>query len=215
MKEYKKVLIFTIVLVVFETIMYLLAKFSPFEPTILLSTLDQKLPVIQSFVMFYYLWYIYLIVLPCIFYYKDKKNFYKYFTLTALSVIIAFFIFFLFPTTIERGNIVFEENTIFTILLKIIYFTDTPILNCLPSMHCTLCFIFIYLTLKLRNFKWYYKLLIIITNVLIIVSTLLIKQHVIWDVLAALLLVIICNKIDRKFNLSEKFAIKYDEINIK
>ena len=67
MKEYKKVLIFTIVLVVFETIMYFLAKFSPFEPTILLSTLDQKLPVIQSFVMFYYLWYIYLIVLPCIF----------------------------------------------------------------------------------------------------------------------------------------------------
>ena len=68
MKEYKKVLIFTIVLVVFETIMYLLAKFSPFEPTILLSTLDQKLPVIQSFVMFYYLWYIYLIVLHNTFY---------------------------------------------------------------------------------------------------------------------------------------------------
>ena len=82
-------------------------------------------------------------------------------------------------------------------------------------MHCTLCFIFIYLTLKLKDFKWYYKLLVIITNTLIIVSTLLIKQHVIWDVLAALLLVIICNKIDRKFNLSEKFAIKYNEINIK
>lgn len=210
-KENKKFLIFTIGIILFESLTYMLAKITPFNVTLLTSRFDQKLPFIESFVIFYVLWYLYLILIPYICFKLEKPKFFKYISVTFISIIIAFFVFFFFPTTIERESIVLT-NSFFSWILKIVYFIDTPILNCLPSMHCTLCFVFMILITRIKKLKMSYKLFLNITSILIIISTLLIKQHVIWDVIAALVLVLISYLIEHITKLSSKIEKHFNKI---
>lgn len=176
-------------LILFESICYLLAKLSPFSEMVLKSSLDNQLPLISWFVLFYIGWYLMLFIVPYILYIKDRNLFYKYISLFIGCVLLSSIIFFIFPTTIVRGD--FEVCGISTFLLKIVYLVDTPALNCFPSMHCAVCFIFIYCACFIKKCPWYYRLLLIFLSIAVILSTILIKQHVIWDVIGALLLVIV------------------------
>lgn len=206
----KRFLIFTIGLILFESLMYLLAKMTPFEPTLLTSVIDEQLPLVESFVFFYVLWYLYLVLIPYLFYKLDQEKYFKYLAWTLLSIGIAFLIFFFFPTTIVRSEHQVTNN-IFGLLLKAIYAIDTPILNCLPSMHCALCFIFMILIVKTKDLKNIYKIILNITLVLIILSTLLIKQHVIWDALAAVILVLLSIFINHLWKLDLKIAKMFNK----
>lgn len=204
--NYKLILII-IGLILFESFFYFLAKLTFIEPFLLTSSLDNKLPLMPFFIYFYVLWYLMLFIIPYILYLKKKNLFYHYVTVFVVCILIATIVFFFFPTTIVRGEI--EVNSLTTFLLNFIYFTDTPALNCLPSMHCAFCFGFIYYSFKI-DIKWYYKILINILSILIILSTLLIKQHVIWDVLVALILVVVVIIVVNVFKL-DKYLKKYLE----
>lgn len=212
-KEYIKVLIFALALIAFESAIYMLCKLSPLKITVLSSTFDDKLPFIPIFSIFYYLWYIYLFFIPLILYHFNKEHLFKYASITIFSIIIGGIIFVLFPTTINRGVNLDNYKSIFTYLVRFIYFTDTPNYCCLPSMHCALSFIAIYMILKVKDLKLPYKLLIIIGAFGIIASTLFIKQHVIWDVIAALVLVVVSIIIDRFTKFNKFIEKKYESFD--
>lgn len=204
-KENKKALALIVGIILFESITYLLAKFSPFEPTLLISKLDNKLPLVEEFVIFYVLWYLYLVLLPYLFFKLDRSKYFKYVAVTSICITISFFVFFFFPTTITRGNVNLSNN-LFIFILKIIYFIDTPILNCLPSMHCALSMILFVLVTKTNNLKIGYKIIINLTLILIIISTLLIKQHVTFDVIAAVIIVFISFIINKIIKIDLKIS---------
>lgn len=174
--------------ILYQSFFYLIAKLTPIKVTVLTSAVDRNLPLIEEFIYLYYLWYLMLFIIPYIIYLKNKSMFVEYITVFACCVIGAFVVFCIFPTTVIRPEIVVSDFSSF--LLNFVYFTDTPALNCLPSMHCVICFMFIYYSFCMKNLRWYYKLLITILSILIIFSTLFVKQHVIWDVISALILVV-------------------------
>lgn len=214
-KEDLKALIFAGLLLAFETIAYFGCKFSPFKLTILTSSFDAKLPFIPAFSIFYYLWYVYLLLIPFVLYKVNKKRMFEYAKIVVISVLLASIIFIFFPTTIERGVNLIECHSIFEYIVKFIYFTDTPNLCCLPSMHCVLCFIFIYMSLKTKELKWYYKLFFVLTSLGIVASTLFIKQHVIWDVFAAIAVVTISVIISKFSKLDQVLEKYYEHFNFK
>lgn len=183
-----KIVLIIIGLILFESFFYFLSKLTFLEPFLLTSVIDNKLPLIPFFIYFYIFWYLMLFIIPYIIHLKRKDLFYEYISVFVTCILVSTIIFFFFPTTIVRGNI--EVTNITSFLLNFIYLTDTPVLNCLPSMHCAFCFGFMYYSFKL-DLKWYYKLMINVISILIILSTLFIKQHVIWDAIAALILVIL------------------------
>ena len=211
-KEDVKAIIFALLLILFESGVYFLCKLSPIEPTILTSSFDEKLPFVPFFACFYYLWYIYLLLIPFVLNRIGKKYFLKYASITIICVLIGALVFIFFPTTINRGIDLNNYKSIFTYVVKFIYFTDTPNLCCLPSMHCAMSFIFIYMAFKAKEMKWYYKVSIIITSLGIVASTLFIKQHVIWDVYAAIVLSIISILIARCANINQFIDKKISKI---
>ena len=181
-----------------------MCKLSPLKATVLSSTFDDNLPFIPFFSCFYYLWYLYLLIIPFILNRINKKYFLKYASITTISILMGALVFIFFPTTINRGiNLNDYEPSIFIYIVKFIYFSDTPNLCCLPSMHCALSFVFIFSTIYAKEMKWYNKIIITITSLLIVASTLFIKQHVIWDAYAALGLVIIAILIDKYTNVGK------------
>ena len=130
-----------------------------------------------------------LFLVPYIFYKKNPKSFNKYYITTFLCITIGLFIYFFYPTTMYRADI--EFKSISEYLVNIIYKMDTPVLNCFPSMHCVISFIFIYVSLTEKNLNIKYKVLLTIWSLLVIVSTLLVKQHVLVDVISAFILSLI------------------------
>lgn len=185
----RKDFLLIIVPVAIQSILYFCAKLFAFDIHLIGTNLDKQIPFIPSFVYFYVLWYILLIAIPYLLFKYDQKKLKDYSKMYILASIICFIIYVLYPTTINRAT--FEITSLSTYIVDLIYIFDTPALNCFPSFHCLNCFMWIYYMIITKNIPKYIKKAVIVVAILIILSTLFIKQHVIYDVIGALIVVII------------------------
>ena len=184
-KNYKIILL-TVLPILLQGIFFFSTKLLIHNPLWIGSKLDLKIPYISQFVYLYVAWYIMLVVVPLIVYQHDQLAFKKYIVSLVISLFIAFLFFFIFPTTISRAEI--TSNTFSDNLVKLIYKADTPAVNCLPSIHCIICYLFIAACLISKNMGKLLKTIIIIISLGVVASTLFIHQHVLYDVLASLIL---------------------------
>ncbi len=195
----------SLIVIAYQAILYFLAKFTPFQEHVIGSSIDSKIPFIPIFIIPYVLWYLFLVVVPCLLYTQNKKDFYKYITANILVDTVATIIFIVYPTLLIRPEI--QVDGIFTWLVSFIYWGDTPALNCFPSIHCANCFVAIYIMLKGNKVKNKDRIFTILFGLLIIISTLFIKQHALIDVVGALFLSTLIVFIVEEFHL-ENFLEK-------
>jgi membrane-associated phospholipid phosphatase len=91
-----------------------------------------------------------------------------------------------FQTTVPRPEVV--GNDPISKLMQYIYNRDKPF-NCFPSIHCFSSYMVMRLIWKSPARNWVNIILISGMSLLIIASTLFVKQHVIMDVVGAIALV--------------------------
>ena len=175
-------------LTIFQATIYFITKLFSMDYYVLNNALDDLFPFVSEFIYLYVFWYILLFAVPYLYYKYDKEALKKYTYINFISVCICSIIFVLFPTTIIRPEI--NSSGITNSILNMIYSMDVPAVNCFPSIHCLICFIFILCNIK-SKLPSIYKYLINILSVLIVLSTLLIKQHVIVDALGSLVISIL------------------------
>jgi len=201
MKFNKKYLKSIIVLLLGQALLYVIVKFIQGPPHLIGNSFDANFPFIKHFVWIYNSWYPFLFISLYFLYVKDIDSYKNFFVNSVLSTIVAYSIFIIYPTTIERAT--FIVNDLSSFMLNFTYMMDNPPVNCLPSMHCIYCFtsIFGIITSKLSN---KFKVFATIYFTLIILSTLFIKQHVFYDVLSALIITMICFFIS-KLKIFDKF----------
>lgn len=202
LKENKNRIIILFGAFIFQSLIYFITKLFQGNPVYLNNAIDDRIPFIPSFVIFYVMWYLFLILIPLLILKYNKKVFDKYIVVSIVYAILEGIIFILFPTTMNRQPLVVTD--ISTWIVDIIYKVDTPVCNLFPSAHCAFSILFIISILDVKEIKKEYKVLIIISSLLIILSTVFIKQHVVVDVLGALLIVPIYYILrKRKINLEE------------
>lgn len=157
------------------------------------SSLDDKIPFIKYFIYIYDSWYPFLVFVWVLLFYFDRDKCINFIVAGFLSIIIGNFIFLFYPTTVLRPDIV--VNDLASLIVSITYNADVPV-NCMPSMHCIFCFIpiFCLINSKIKN---RYKVPICLYFVLIIFSTLFVKQHVIIDVISAFIISGCCYLVSR------------------
>lgn len=151
----------------------------------LVTDIDQGIPLVKIFIVPYISWYIFIFLTLSYLCFKDKDTYYKTLLAYNLSLIICYLVYFTYQTTVPRPVLVGDD--IFTKFLSYIYSADQPY-NCFPSIHALTSYLMIKAisTSSIKN-----KLNFIIisgTAGLIIISTLLVKQHVVLDALSAILL---------------------------
>jgi len=122
----------------------------------------------------------------------DEKTYMKGIISGIIGFIICDIIYLYYPTIMLRPPIP-ETNALTNLILKITYFFDTPAVNCFPSIHCLFCFQIIFSYLKTKQISLKSKILTIIYSLLIILSTVLVKQHYVFDIISALLICLITN----------------------
>ena len=161
-------------------------------------SLDKEIPCVSLFVFPYVYWYIFIIVGLIFLLSKDRKEYLRALMAIYIGMCICFAFYYLYPVEISRP--VVENNTIPNKLVNIIYKNDRPF-NCFPSIHVLNTYIIMRFTKIKDNKYWFYYTNII--GILIILSTLFIKQHFILDGVVAIILaeivILVVKKIEDKY----------------
>ena len=174
---------------------YILASVLAKKGSDLTITLDNVIPFNSIFIIPYVYWYLYIVIGFIFILVNSRKDYIRAFISFFIGMSVCYIIYYVYPTEITRPII--ENNNIFNYLVNLIYSIDRPV-NCFPSLHVlTTYFIMRYTKYKDSKKKFYYTQ---ISGVLIILSTLFIKQHFIADVISAIILgevtILIVRKID-------------------
>ncbi len=202
MKKYSSFIKSISIVLLVQATIYFVIKFFMNNFNVINSFIN--IPYIKYFVYFYDSWYPFIILNSFIIYKHDIDNYKKLIFTMISGAFLSHITFLIYPTMIIRENI--NVKTLTDLLVFITYKTDTPAVNCLPSLHCLFCFISMYYTFISNKIKNKYKFLIIIYLMLIILSTVFIRQHIIEDVILSLIYTVIVIFIVKKFN---KFFNKY------
>lgn len=152
----------------------------------LMTDLDRVTPFLKIFIIPYVIWYFYVVAVMVYLCFNDKKLYYKSLITFDVGLVACYIVYFFFQTTVPRPELI--GNDILTKMVSFIYNNDNPY-NCFPSIHVLTT----YVVMKginnslIDNIKA--RFTINITGILIILSTLFVKQHVILDAISAILLV--------------------------
>lgn len=205
-KKEKKFIISLCIIFFGNGFLYWFLKLFQSNPIYINYYLDDKIPYWGWLVYAYNMFYPFCLIAFILLYFKDKKTYYQGVIACIMGILACDIIFLFIPTIMYRP--VTPNYDIFTnLVLKVTYFFDEPPLNCFPSLHCLFCFQVAYSYLKSKcTIKR--KIIITVCSIIIVASTLLIKQHYIYDVISAFLLCIISNLTESVFNIYGKLKKK-------
>ncbi len=173
--------------------------------------IDDKIPVISFFVIFYLFSYVFWICGPIIASLTEKRNFINYIIGLSAAYIIGFLIFLFMPTYMDRaaeGIMAYAERPgLFNALLKIVYGADGGNLafNLFPSYHCLIS-LYCYLGIRKRNeVSKGVRIYSLVMTILICMSTVFTKQHYFIDIIGGLAISIICYAVVQKLDPAKHF----------
>lgn len=175
------------------------------------TVLDDKIPFCEIFIIPYYAWFIYVAaVMLYLLFNMEVEVYYKNYMFLVTGMTLFLIISTLFPNMHQLRPDVMPRDNVFTHMIALLYKADTPT-NLWPSIH-------VYNSLgtmiAVRNSKKIGKIgriLSDIMGVLIILSTMFIKQHSIYDVVTAFFMAIIFYLAFYHSTIVESFCKKREE----
>ena len=155
----------------------------------LTNSLDNMIPVMPAFILIYYGSYLFWIVNYILGCRQDEDTAFRFLSADFIAKCICLVMFVAFPTTNIRP--VINEQGVFYDMLRSLYAVDAAD-NLFPSIHClTSWFCFIAVRGN-KNIKFSYKTISLIIAILICISTVTTKQHVLVDVAGGILIAEAC-----------------------
>ena len=146
--------------------------------------LDEKLPFVPFFIVFYILAYVQWAVGFVMIGRGGKEVCIRLFSAELTAKVIAMICFLVLPTTIEGLRPAAESlqgGGIWCSLTALIYRMDAPD-NLFPSIHCLESWFCFRGALKLKNVPRWYAPVMLLSALLVFASTVLVKQHVLADI---------------------------------
>ena len=192
MKKYRHAIPLLIYMVIY------LAWFSWLEKTnvknyqVIHVTLDDYIPFCEIFVIPYLLWFLYVAAVVVYLFFKNKQDYFKVCTFLFTGMTVFLIVSSLWPNGPHLRLAVLPRDNIFTQLVSMLWKTDTPT-NLWPSIHVFNSMgahLAVMHSRELASSKWgkHIKIISGILAVSIILSTVFIKQHSLFDVATGILM---------------------------
>jgi membrane-associated phospholipid phosphatase len=150
----------------------------------LVTDLDRQIPFMKSFVIPYLSWYGFLLVGFLYLAYKDRSMYYKTLFQFIMGLLLCYGVYAIYQTTVPRPELTGSDWLLR--MVQWVYRSDQPF-NCFPSTHVLTSYLMMKAYLRSTTIFWPYKIAVTSMSLLIIVSTLLVKQHVLLDIVGAVL----------------------------
>lgn len=166
-----------------------LENITPEHLNIISSPLDKYIPFLPIFIIPYLFWFVYIAVPGVYFLFCEKEVFCRLMYFGMIGMTVFLLISWIYPNGLAIRPHTFAEQNIFTQLTRYVYSVDTPT-NVLPSIH-VFNSVGIYLAVKdsdLLGKKKGVCYASLTVTVLIILSTMFVKQHSVVDVVSGLVL---------------------------
>lgn len=171
--------------------------------------IDHTIPftpfMMSVYVLAYVVWIVGFIVIGR----ESREVCYEVLTAEQIAKLCCLVAFIAIPTTIIRPEV--TGTGFFQWLSRLIYSMDSPD-NLLPSVHCLENWICFRGAMKCKKVGKGYKIFMFVAAILVFASTLMVKQHVVLDVVAAIVVVELGLFLSRRFNLSKIYFIIEDRL---
>jgi membrane-associated phospholipid phosphatase len=190
-KKYKHAAILLYALIYIPWFMYL-EKHVVRSYHIIHMNIDDKIPFIEFFIIPYLLWFGYVAITLVYFFFADVKSYNKMCIFLFSGMTIFLIVSTIYPNGHQLRPIVFARENIFTDMVRGLYSADTPT-NLFPSIHVFNSIgthLAITKSEKLKDKKLLCKGSFVLMT-LIIMSTIFLKQHSVFDVLTAFVMAIV------------------------
>ena len=151
----------------------------------LVTDIDKSVPFIKSFAIPYILWAPFILITLIYLCFRNREVYYRVIICLIIGLMICFLTYYFFQTAVPRPQL--QGNDIFTNLVRYIYNIDNPF-NCFPSIHVFTSYILIKGTMSCGKKVSIDSIIITLIASMIILSTQFIKQHVVMDLIFAILL---------------------------
>lgn len=151
----------------------------------LATNLDRSIPFVKSFILPYVGWYFFLFITLIYFGWKDRETYKKTLLAVNISLALSYVVYFFYQTSVTRPELVGTD--FLTQLVRVIYENDAPF-NCFPSIHSLTSYLMIRGIWGSPVKNPLNTVIIIGMAVMIILSTMFVKQHVLLDVVSAIFL---------------------------
>ena len=161
---------------------------------IISSKLDAIIPFCEYFIVPYYLWFVYVAftIIYFIFVCKEQMERRRFVFSFCIGMTVFLVVSYLYPNG-HNLRPKLNGDSIFIQGVRLLHWIDTPT-NVLPSMHVfvtVVCSVALLRQKTLRGRKWF-VVAVWICSILIILSTMFLKQHSVVDIACALILNIAC-----------------------
>lgn len=176
------------------------------------SPLDKMIPFLPFSVVIYLGCYLFWVVNYILIARQDKRGVCEFFSGDFISRVVCFFFYLAFPTTNVRPQL--EQEGIWNNIVGVLYSVDAAD-NLFPSIHCLVSW-FCYIGLRGRkDIPVWYRRASCVMAILVFISTLTTKQHVIVDVFGGVFLAEICFYLGKKQVIWGTYQKFLDKINRK
>ncbi len=171
--------------------------------------LDDYIPFWEGFVIPYFLWFLYVSAAVVYLFFKDKDDYYRtcIFLFTGMTIFLT--ISTLFPNGHHLRPAVLPRDNIFTMMVSHLYKADTPT-NLWPSIHVynSLGAHFAIMKNNKLSGKRPVRVLSLLLCISIILSTMFIKQHSVFDVVTAFIMAAVMYGIVYKYDILTMHRLK-------
>jgi hypothetical protein len=175
------------------------------------TAIDDMIPFNEIFVIPYYMWFLYVSLTLLFFLFSlDVEDYYKYFIFLATGMTVFLVISTLFPNMQMLRPAVMPRDNVFTGLVQIIYSHDTST-NLWPSIHVYNSVGTMIAVHHSRRFNKLGRIISDFIGVSIILSTMFIKQHSVYDVITAFIMAIIFYIMFYHTGMLENFCTRQEE----
>lgn len=151
------------------------------------SPIDDYIPFVEYFIIPYLLWFVFIAATGAYFFFTDRKGFYRLAAFTCTGMTLFLIICTVFPNGLHLRPTTFVRDNIFVDMVRILYRADTPT-NVLPSIHVFNSIGAVIAISHSQTLKKHKNIQAAsyVLALLIILSTVFLKQHSITDVIAAI-----------------------------
>ena len=149
--------------------------------------LDDYIPFCEYFIIPYFLWFAYVAWSVLYFYFKNKDEYFRLCGMLFSGMTIFLIVSTIYPNGHYLRPVYFDHNNIFIQMVKMLYAADTPT-NLFPSIHVYNSIavnIAVWHSSNFKEKKWV-RFGSSILMVLIILSTMFLKQHSVFDVVTGI-----------------------------
>lgn len=183
-----KAVIVQIFLLAFQCILYLGVQKIEGPAHDVKHRLDDKIPFWTPSVLIYVLWYPMIAIFPLCLYASAHEMYTLYISAILIDILLSSIVYLIYPSSFQRPM---PPDTITGRIVAILYVCNYKGKNCMPSMHCSMCFIIAFFAILGMPGNGVLYAGFLILALLIVISTVLTKQHVIIDVVTGLLMAIL------------------------